>query len=172
MNSASRIPGSLYRARGDHSFDPRLDLSFERKVSCPVEHLWKGWTDPEMLKKWFCPRPWKVTDCSIELTPGGRFANTMRGPQGEVYENIGCYLEIVPVRRLVWTSALLPGFRPAPIPQAGFTFTAVVEFESAPGGAVYRATVMHRTEADREVHEKMGFEKGWGMALDQLLELV
>jgi uncharacterized protein YndB with AHSA1/START domain len=157
-------------------FNPRLDLKFERRVPCSVAHLWKGWTDPELLKKWFCPRPWKVIDASIDLRPGGKFWNVMQGPQGERNEGTGCYLEVVPQRRLVWTSALLPDFRPAPIPVEGFTFTAVIEFEPAPfdsngGGALYRATVMHRTEADREVHEKMGFEQGWSLALNQLLEL-
>ncbi len=152
-------------------WDPRLDLSFERRVTCTPDHLWKGWTEPETLKKWFCPRPWKVTDAVVDLRPGGRFWTIMQGPQGERHENAGCFLELVPQRRIVWTSALLPGFRPAPVPEEGFTFTAVVEFEPAPGGSLYRATVMHRTESDREVHEKMGFEQGWGIALDQLLEL-
>ena len=151
--------------------DPRLDLSFERRVPCSVEHLWKGWTDPELLKKWFCPRPWKVVDASIDLRPGGRFRSVMQGPQGESSDNTGCYLEVVPLKRLVWTSAMLPDFRPAPIPEMGFAFTAMIELKQASGGVIYRATVMHRTEADREVHEKMGFEKGWGIALDQLLDL-
>jgi uncharacterized protein YndB with AHSA1/START domain len=48
----------------------------------------------------------------------------------------------------------------------------VVEFIAQPeGGAIYRATVMHRTSADRDAHANMGFEIGWGLALDQLLAL-
>ena len=152
-------------------FNPKLDLLFERKVNCSVSHLWRGWTDPETLKRWFCPLPWKVTDCEIELRPGGRFFNIMQGPNGERQENLGCYLEIVHERRLVWTGVLLPEFRPAAITTDGFAFTAVIEFQPTSDGAIYRATVMHRTEADKEVHEKMGFEKGWGMALDQLIAL-
>ena len=154
------------------TFNPKLDLLFERKVNCPVSHLWSGWTEPELLKKWFCPRPWKVTDCEIDLRPGGRFWNVMQGPHGERQENLGCYLEVLPEKRLIWTGALLPDFRPAPENPHGFVFTAVVEFESLPqGGALYRATVMHASPEGRETHEKMGFEQGWGMALDQLLEL-
>jgi uncharacterized protein YndB with AHSA1/START domain len=153
------------------NFDPQLDLGFERKVSCSVEHLWKGWTDAETLKEWFCPKPWQVVEASIDLRPGGRFWTVMQGPQGERHEGASCYLEVIPQRRLVWTSALLPGFRPAPVPAEGFTFTAKIEFESTPGGVLYRATVMHRTVAERELHQKMGFEQGWGIALDQLLAL-
>ena len=154
------------------TFNPALDLRFERKVNCTAAHLWKGWTDPEMLKHWFCPRPWRVTDCSIELKAGGKFWNVMQGPEGERQENTGCYLEVVPERRLVWTAALLEDFRPAPVSEHGFSFTAVVEFIPLPeGGTLYRATVMHRTTADRDTHAKMGFEIGWGLALDQLLAL-
>ncbi len=154
------------------NFNEALDLRFERKVNCSPAHLWKGWTDPETLKKWFCPLPWKVTDCAIELQPGGKFWNVMQGPNGERQDNTGCYLEVVPEKRLVWTGALLPEFRPAPVNELGFAFTAVVEFLAQPdGGTLYRATVMHRTIADRDVHAKIGFEIGWGLALDQLLAL-
>jgi hypothetical protein len=38
----------------------------------------------------------------------------MQGPEGPPMPGIGCYLEVVPQRKLVWTNALLPGFRPAP----------------------------------------------------------
>ena len=152
-------------------FNTILDLRFERKVSCSIAHLWKGWTDPETLKKWFCPRPWKVTDCEIELRPGGTFFTVMQGPNDERNENMGCYLEIVPEKRLVWTSALLPDFRPAPVSTEGFAFTAVIEFEPHAEGTLYRARVMHRAAAEREIHEKMGFEQGWGIALDQLIAI-
>ena len=95
----------------------------------------------------------------------------MEGPQGEHQEGDGCYLEILPLKRLVWTSALLTGFRPAPVPAMGFSFTVILEFESVPDGSIFRATVLHRTEEDRKTHESMGFHLGWSIDLDQLLEL-
>lgn len=96
----------------------------------------------------------------------------MQGPNGERFENTGCYLEVVPDKKLVWTGVLLSDFRPAPVQAHGFAFTAKLEFQTLPNGnALYRATVMHGTISDREKHEKMGFEKGWGLALDQLLAL-
>lgn len=106
------VAGSGSRARLlDMTFNPALDLRFERKVNCSAAHLWKGGTDPEMLKHWFCPRPWRVTDCSIELKPGGKFWSVMQGLEGERQENTGCYLEVVPERRLVWTPALMRGLQ-------------------------------------------------------------
>ena len=46
--------------------DPKLDLIFEATTTVPIEKLWRGWTDPETLIKWFCPKPWKVTECQMK----------------------------------------------------------------------------------------------------------
>src|SRR3569833_3957899 len=94
-------------------FDPALDLVLERVVDVPRELVWKAWTTPDHLKKWFTPRPWTTPECEIYLRPGGIFRMVMRGPEGEQHTNLGCYLEVVENERLVWTNALLPGFRPA-----------------------------------------------------------
>ncbi len=155
------------------TFDPELDLRLERFVPCSPAHLWRGYTDPALLMQWFCPRPWRVVECDLELRPGGAFRTVMQGPAGEREEGSGCFLELVPERRVVWTNALRPGFRPSPSDPdgPGFAFTAIVDFEPAPGGAIYRATVCHRTRADRDSHVAMGFEAGWTAALEQLVAL-
>ena len=76
--------------------------------------------------------------------------------------------------KIVWTSALGPGYRPAETSEdcGGFPFTAIVTFEESGGGKTrYRAVALHRNEADRETHEKMGFHEGWGTCADQLGEV-
>ncbi len=93
--------------------DPELDLVLERVVDVPPELVWKAWTEPKHLMPWFCPKPWTVTACDIDLRPGGRFYTVMCSPEGEEFPNEGCYLEVVPNERLVWTDALLTGYRPA-----------------------------------------------------------
>jgi uncharacterized protein YndB with AHSA1/START domain len=157
--------------------DSRLDLNFERIVDVPREFIWRAWTSPEHLKSWFCPLPWTTIDCKIDLRPGGIFYNVMRSPEGQEFPNAGCYLEVVKNERLVWTNALLPGFRPAPAPvakegeQLEFFFTAMINFASHNGGTKYTATVIHADEAGCKKHEAMGFKEGWGKALDQLVAL-
>jgi uncharacterized protein YndB with AHSA1/START domain len=85
----------------------------------------------------------------------------------------GCYLEIVPDRKLVWTSALGPGFRPNNPISAQWFFTAVLIFEPhGNGGCRYTATAIHTTKEQAAAHDKMGFTQGWGKALDQLVEYV
>jgi uncharacterized protein YndB with AHSA1/START domain len=146
-------------------------LRFERIVPVPVEHLWKGWTDPEMLVRWFTPAPWVTTEVDIDLRPGGVFRTVMRGPDGERNEGIGCVLVVEPMRRFVWTSALGPGFVPQQLPEGEFFFTGVIELSSVDPGSSYRATVLHANEHDARRHEEMGFYEGWNAALDQLVAL-
>lgn len=154
--------------------DPTRDLSFERTVALPPAAIWAAWTQPEQLMPWFCPRPWTTVACEIDLRPGGLFRTVMRSPEGQEFANVGCYLEVVPERRLVWTNALAPGFRPVPA-SAGegfFFFTAIVSLAPQGAGTRYGARVVHATPEDRQRHAAMGFEAGWGKALEQLVEFV
>lgn len=156
-----------------HHPDPRLDLVLERLVDAPPEFLWHGWTVPGELKKWFTPAPWKTVECEIELHPGGKFRTVMRGPEGQEFDNVGCYLEIVPNQKLVWTGALAPGFRPRPAggANAPFVMTAIITLQPRGSGTLYTALVIHGDEEARKAHEKMGFAQGWSKALDQLVAL-
>src|SRR5262245_46625751 len=148
--------------------DPKLDLVLERVVDVPTELVWEAWTKPEHLSQWFTPRPWTVASCEIDLRPGGIFRTVMRSPEGMEYPHIGCYLEIVPGKRLVWTLVLLPGYRPAK-PTDIPPFTAIISIEPEGTGTRYVATVLHCDEAGRAKHEAMGFHEGWGTVLDQLV---
>lgn len=148
--------------------DPRLDLVLQREIDVPRELVWSAWTRPEHLVKWFAPAPWSITECEIDLRPGGMLRFVMRSPEGQEYPNVGCYLEIVPNERLVWTDALLPGYRPSEEP----FFTAVLTLEPRGSGTLYTAVALHRDEAGRKKHEEMGFHEGWGQVLDQLVAYV
>jgi uncharacterized protein YndB with AHSA1/START domain len=146
--------------------DPKLDLVLERTLDVPRELVWTAWTTPEHVRQWFVPRPWTVTDCEIDLRPGGVFRTVMRSPEGQEFPNIGCYLEIVPHERLVFTDALLPGYRPSENP----FFTAILTLDAQGSGTRYTAIALHRDEAGRKKHEEMGFYEGWGTVVDQLVE--
>lgn len=55
---------------------------------------------------------------------------------------------------------------------AGFMFTAMIELADQAGGTRYTATVIHADEAGCKRHAEMGFEGGWGAALDQLVTMI
>lgn len=153
-------------------FDPACDLTLQRRIPISPAAAWRGWTEPDLLVQWSTPRPWRTTEVELDLRPGGVFRTVMQGPEGEEGGGTGCVLEVVPERRLVWTSALLPGFRPS-ISEFGVpTFTAMIELEPDGDGALYTATVRHADPEGRQVHADMGFEAGWGAALDQLVDLM
>lgn len=153
----------------------KLDLVLERTIDAPVDLVWKAYTDAEHLKQWFAPRPYQITECDLDLTPGGIFRIRMTGPDGfdTGHGTPGCVLEVADRQKLVWTSTLGPGYRPNEMGEGceAFPFTAVVTFTDAGNGrTAYKAVAMHRNEADRETHENMGFHDGWGTVAGQLEE--
>jgi uncharacterized protein YndB with AHSA1/START domain len=153
--------------------DPDLDLLLERVIDVPRALVWRAWTEPEHLVKWFCPLPWKTTDCTLDLRPGGMFRTTMQGPEGPAFTNTGCILQAIDRELLVWTGALGPDFRPLDKDAARahpFLMTAFIGLEDAAAGTRYTALVRHGDVPSRQAHEQMGFHAGWGKALDQLVE--
>jgi uncharacterized protein YndB with AHSA1/START domain len=153
-----------------------LDLVLERTLNAPRDLVWKAWTTPEHLKRWFAPKPYEISELEMDLRPGGIFRLRMTGPDGfdTGHGNAGCVLEVVDGEKLVWTSALGPGFRPAEMGEGceSFPMTAVVTFADAGDGkTLYRAVALHKSVTDRDAHEQMGFQDGWGKCADQLEEL-
>lgn len=146
--------------------NPKFDLMLERDIDVPVELVWEAWTTPVHLKEWFCPKPWSVTECQIDLRPGGVFNTTMRSPEGQEFPNDGSVLAVEHLRHLVITDALLAGFRPAPKP----FFVGILSLEKIAKGTRYTAMAIHGDEETRKKHEEMGFHHGWAVALDQLVE--
>ena len=148
------------------------DLIVERTLDAPRALVWKAWTTPEHLRKWWAPKPYETPECEMDLRPGGIFYTRMTGPDGFDFRGTGCFLEVVEGEKVTWTSALGAGYRPndlGPSVCGNFPFTATVTLEDAGDGkTLYRAVAMHANQADREAHEKMGFNEGWGTVAGQL----
>lgn len=148
--------------------DERLDLEITRVMTAPRAKVWRAFADPSHLAQWWCPKPWVTEVKAFELRPGGAFHTFMTGPlpdgtQG-TSDNPGCFLEVVPGERVVSTSMLVGGWRPA---RSWMPSTAVFTLRDEGSGTRVHALAMHLTEEDCAKHREMGFDLGWGMMLAQ-----
>lgn len=143
------------------------ELHLTRLIEAPRRALWRCWTEPELIKQWFTPRPWTTPVVEVDLRVGGESYMLFRGPEGQEFPNRGVYLELVPDERLVFTDAFHAGW----VPSAKAFMTGTVSFADEQGGTRYTAVVRHWSAEDRKQHEDMGFHEGWGKATDQLAAL-
>ena len=149
--------------------NPDLDLTIARVIKAPRSVVWGAWTDPASFEQWWIPAPGKCKVQEMDLQPGGAFVTQISESGGEFMPHLSaCFLAIDDVERIVFTNALVGGWRPA---EQGF-MTAIITLRDHPMGTDYVAHVMHKNNADRKMHEEMGFYDGWGTVARQLAELV
>jgi uncharacterized protein YndB with AHSA1/START domain len=150
------------------AFDPKLDLAIERFIDAPTRLVWEALTRPEHLKEWYMPKAWgRVARAEMDVRPGGIFSIDIAGENGQEFPNLGCFLDVVPMERLVWTSMLFPGYRPAVFDD--IPITAIVTMETVGSGTRYVFTALHRSEADLETNKTSGWQQGTEIAVDQLV---
>lgn len=145
--------------------DTSNDLTLERTLDAPRDKLWRCWTEPDLLKQWFCPKPWYVSEARLDPRPGGECFTVMNGPDGERFDNTGVFLDAVEGERIVFTDAFRPGWRPAGRP---FMVAEISFADTGDGRTRYHARAMHWTAEARKEHEDMGFHDGWNKTADQL----
>ena len=143
------------------------DLVLTRLIDAPRRSLYRAWTEPELLRRWFAPLPYETPHAELDVRPGGASLVVMRGPDGVDLPNRGVFLEVVPDARLVMTDAYTSAWEPSSKP----FMTVILTFEDEAGKTRYTARVRHWTAEDRQAHEAMGFHEGWGQCADQLAAL-
>lgn len=150
------------------TIDPKLDFAIERFIDAPTRLVWEALTKPEHLKEWYMPRAWgKVSRAEMDVRPGGIIRIDIAMPGGGDSPNVGCILEVDPMKRLVWTSMLFPGYRPAVFDD--IPITAIMTMEAEGKGTRYVFTALHRDEADFQKNKTSGFYEGTEIAVDQFV---
>lgn len=150
-------------------FNPELDLTLTRIIRAPRARVWNAWAEPQKFERWWVPAPAKAKVDRMELRPGGAL-ETLISEDGKPFAPHvrGCFLAVDPFERIVFTDALLGGWRPA----EQSLITAIITFADHPDGTEYVSHVKHRSQADRAMHEKMGFYDGWGTVAAQMAAIV
>jgi uncharacterized protein YndB with AHSA1/START domain len=148
--------------------DADLDLTISRIIKAPRPIVWSAWTDRNSFEQWWVPAPARCKVLEMDLRPGGALVTQISENGGAFEPHVsGCFLAVDDLERIVFTNALVGGWRPAEQP----FMTAIVTLRDHPMGTEYLAHVMHKSNADRTMHEEMGFYDGWGTVVEQLAVL-
>jgi uncharacterized protein YndB with AHSA1/START domain len=143
-----------------------LEIHIVRQFDAPRELVWKAYTKPELVRRWWHANRGEMTVCEIDLRVGGKWRYAMEAPRfGEVAFH-GEYREIVPNERLVSTEA----YEGIPDADAQAALDTLTLTETG-GRTTLTIVVEHPTKEGRDMHIASGMEDGLQDALD-LLEQV
>jgi uncharacterized protein YndB with AHSA1/START domain len=93
------------------SWDPKREIVSRRLFAAPPAVLFRAWTEPQHLARWWGPKDFRNTFHEFDLKPGGDWRFTMHGPNGADYANHSVFAEIIPLRRIVFDHVTAPEFR-------------------------------------------------------------
>ncbi|MBI4312394.1 MAG: SRPBCC domain-containing protein [Chloroflexi bacterium] len=151
------------------------DLVITRTFDAPRELVWKAWTEPERLMRWWGPKGFTAPACKIDLRVGGKYVNCMRSPDGKDYWSTGVYREIVPMERIVCTDSfadekgnVVPGSHYGM--GEDFPLEMVVTMTLEEVGGKTRMTLRHGGMPAGEHSEGAG--AGWNESFDKLAEVL
>ncbi len=139
-----------------------ITLNLRRIFKAPREKVFRAWTDPEELKKWWGPEGYVTLSAEVDLRVGGKYRFGMRKlPDGEIFYLTGVYREVRAPERLVYT------WRWEAKPEMGETLVAV-EFREVGGSTeVVLTHEFFPTATARDDHNR-----GWNGCLDRLAKLL
>ena len=135
-------------------------LALDRHYPVAPEKVWRAWTDPQAVKRWWGPAPGEpVSLAELDVRVGGRFRIVFGGPDGKMHECAGVYKEVVPNRKLVFT-----WHWPNSTPERVSVVTIVFE-------AVGKGTELHfKHEQLFDEKARDDHKRGWSASLDKLAD--
>ena len=129
--------------------DPELDLRIDRVIRAPRARVWKAWTDPLDLARWWLPAPTLCRVDRLDVVPGGAFVTSMSDDGVTFSPHVdACFVVVEPRERVAMTAEITLGEHPQ--------------------GTEYRVVVRHADADSRKRHEQLGFADGWGTVTAQL----
>lgn len=150
------------KSAGPPAADTSRVLELERVFPAPVETVYRAWTDPADLARWWGPKGMAGEVHEMDLRPGGRWMTSMRRPNGDVSQVGGLYEVIDPPRRLVFTWAWIRDGVP------GHETRVTLSFD--PEGEGTRLRLRQETFQDTDARDKHA--EGWGSSFDCLEEML
>ncbi len=149
----------------------KREIVITRVFDAPRELVWKAWTDPERLKRWWGPKTFTAPFCTLDLRVGGTYLYCMRSPDGKDYWSTGVYREIVPLERIVCTDSfadekgkVVPATHYGMSPDFPPEMLVTVTFEEHGG----KTTLTLRHTGIPAGTDRSLAEQGWSESLDKL----
>jgi uncharacterized protein YndB with AHSA1/START domain len=154
-------------ATGNVMANDEQELVLTRVFDAPRELVFKSWTDPRHVEKWWGPHGFTCPLCELDVRPGGAILIHMRGPDGRVYPMTGLYQEVVEPERLVFTSTALDD-------QGNALFEILNSIELTEQGAKTKQTLRARVikRSAQAAPYLAGMEVGWTQTLERLAAYV
>lgn len=157
------------------------EIVIERVFNAPRALVWKAWTDPEMIKKWWGPEGFTAPTIEVDMRVGGKYIFAMKGPAGSEWDKVmysaGTYKEIVSMEKIVVTDYFSDenGNKVAPTEygqsaDAPEEMTATVRFEDLGEGKTKLSITYQKPEtaAQMEAMLKSGMKEGWQSSFNKL----
>ncbi|CAG0981758.1 MAG: SRPBCC domain-containing protein [Candidatus Methanoperedens sp.] len=162
--------------RNKHAAEPEeRELVITRIFDAPRELVWKSWTEPERVKRWWGPKGFTAPFCKIDLRVGGVFLYCMRSPEGKDYWSTGVYRVIVPMERIVCTDSfsdeegnVVPATYYGMSPDFPLEMLVTVTFEESGG----KTKLILRHTGIPHGADQEGAEQGWNESFDKLAEIL
>lgn len=143
-------------------------VSFTRLLNAPRELVFKVWTDPVHLAKWWGPKGFTSPVCRVDARTSGKIYIDMKGPDGVVYPMTGTYTEVVKPSKLVFTARAHFDENNTPLIETITTVTLTEE--NGKTRMVVEAVVTKMIGAGAQ--SVAGMEQGWSQSLDRLKALL
>ena len=137
-------------------------LKVSRVVSAPAEAVFRAWTEPDEIEKWWAPEGMSVPFVEVDLKIGGAYRLGLQRPDAEPFNATGTYREIQRARRLVFTWRWEPDMM-----KAGETLVTV-EFHEKDGKT--EVVLTHERFPSTEVRDE--HRKGWTECLERFGGLI
>jgi len=139
------------------------EVEMVRGFNAPKQMVFDAFSKPELLKRWFGPRGWSLSECTVDLKVGGGFRFILRSPDGNEMGMRGTYREIAAPDR----SVHLESFDDFP---GESQVTAV--FTEAEGKTTLTVTVLYPSKEVRDAVIQSGMEHGAAESYDKLAEML
>ncbi len=142
-------------------------LALGRSYPVAPEKVWRAWTDPEAIKRWWTPGPGEpVSLAELDVRAGGRFRIVFGGPDGKAHEVTGVYREVVPPSSTAAGKLVFTWTWPNSTPERESVVTIV--FKRAGTGAKAGTELAFRHEQLFDEKVRDDHKRGWTGALDSL----